>query len=72
MSNVTDCDPGQTDLCIKDGQTKVFHGSEWIRVDTTNDEEFDLPKLEAQAWLTLYNLMSKKESKDKYDLHHYR
>ena len=58
---------------IKDGQTKVFHGSEWIRVDTTtNDQEFDLPKLEAQAWLTLYNLMSKKESKDKYDLHHYR
>ena len=26
----------------------------------------------AQAWIALYNLLSKKQSKDKYELHHYR
>ena len=53
---------------VSGGKTKVFHGSEWI----TMEDETELPKLEAQAWIALYNLLSKKASKDKYELHHYR
>ena len=36
------------------------------------EDEDQLPKLEAQAWLAIYNLLSKDQCKDKYELHHYR
>ena len=46
--------------------SKIFDGSDWI------EDEGQLGKLEGQAWITLYNLMSKKAFQEKYEMHHYR
>ena len=46
---------------------EVFQGSDWVSEDVN-----EMPKLEAQVWIALYNLLSKKSCADKYELHHYR
>ena len=46
---------------------QVFEGTDWIP-----DDEYTLPKLEAQSWIAIYNILSKKCCNDKYQLHHYR
>ena len=46
---------------------QVFQGSEWVEEDMEA-----MPKLEAQTWIALYNMLSKKSCSDKYELHHYR
>ena len=51
------------------GPNRVFEGSEWVSEDETN---ISMPKIEGQVWIALYNLLSKKQCTDKYELHHYR
>ena len=48
-------------------KSDVFQGSEWVPEDVD-----EMPKLEAQTWIALYNILSKKICSDKYELHHYR
>ena len=50
--------------------TRIFEGSEW----TLEEEDMArvIPKIEGQVWIALYNLLSKKQCTDKYELHHYR
>ena len=48
-------------------KSQIFEGSEWIQEDLD-----EMPKLEAQTWIALYNVLSKKICSDKYELHHYR
>ena len=49
--------------------SRVFEGSDWILEEETTNA---MPKIEAQVWIALYNLLSKKQCMDKYELHHYR
>ena len=52
-----------------ENNTRVFEGSDWVLEDETASA---LPKIEGQVWIALYNLLSKKQCTDKYELHHYR
>ena len=47
---------------------QVFEGSDWAAEDVNGR----MAKLEAQSWMALYNLLSKKSCADKYELNHYR
>lgn len=47
---------------------QVFEGSDWAAEDVNGR----MAKLEAQLWMALYNLLSKKSCADKYELNHYR
>ena len=49
------------------GRARFFDGTAW-----TEYLDQDLPKIEAQVWIALYNLLSKKVCSEKYQLHHYR
>ena len=46
---------------------EVYEGSDWVAEDVNQ-----MAKLEAQSWIALYNVLSKKSCADKYELHHYR
>ena len=50
--------------------TRIFEGSEWTLEE--EDTARVIPKIEGQVWIALYNLLSKKQCTDKYELHHYR
>jgi hypothetical protein len=55
---------------VKKGRVMIFEGSDWI--ECSEDDDGQLPKLEAQAWIALYNLLSKRVCTDKYELNSYR
>jgi hypothetical protein len=55
---------------VKKGRVMIFEGSDWI--ECPKDDDSQLPKLEAQAWIALYNLLSKRVCTDKYELNNYR
>ncbi len=46
----------------------VFQGSEWQPIH----DPTELPKLEGQCWLALYNLLSKRQCAEKYELSEHR
>ncbi|MCQ2817804.1 MAG: zinc finger MYND domain-containing protein [archaeon] len=53
----------------KNGKIEIFENNNWSIFENLNNK---LPKLEAQVWITIYNLFMVQENSKKYEINQYR
>ncbi|PHJ18107.1 mynd finger domain-containing protein [Cystoisospora suis] len=51
------------------GETEFFEDQQWI---PQRSDEASMPKVQAQVWLTIYNLVMDQECRNRYDMTSYR